>query len=90
MKAKCVLMIAMLSLFSLRDSAHAESPRPSPEDDTISITVDDVPLMDIVRIFARFAHTEFFIDAQDALRDKRVTFSVDDQPWQPVLRGLLS
>ena len=63
--------------------------QPQGENQTISITMDDVPLEDLVRIMSRFSEATLYFNPEDPIFRERVTLTANDQPWTSVLRGAL-
>ncbi len=84
MKRKIPLL---LTVFSLMTFVHAQAPK-SPG--TISITMDRVMLEDVIRIFSRSSGATIHYAPEDTVFKETVSTNVDNQPWDAVLRGLIS
>lgn len=61
--------------------------RPAGEEELISITLDDVPLVDVVRMFTRISGVNIIASAEDL--EGSVTVNLSDVAWQPALSSIL-
>jgi hypothetical protein len=84
-----LLVIVMLTSMTLLVApVHAlDSEKPSAG--LISITLDDVEMVDVLRMFSRIAGTNFRYDPKD-FQALRVTVNLNDEPWLPALQSLLA
>lgn len=71
----------------LSQTRAAESEKPS--EGLISITLDDVEIVDVLRMFSRIAGANFRYDPKD-FQAVRVTVNLNDEPWLPALQSLLA
>lgn len=57
------------------------------QDDLISITLDDVPLVDVIRMFTRISGANIIADAAEL--QGSVTVNLQDVKWKPALMSIL-
>ena len=72
---------------------HDDGPQPTQSDmrggeELISITLDDVPLVDVVRMFTRIAGVNIIASAEDL--QGNVTVNLTDVAWKPALSAILA
>jgi len=63
------------------------APERSASEELISITLDDVPLVDVVRMFTRISGANIIANAEDL--QGNVTVNLTDVAWKPALSSIL-
>jgi len=106
MKTKWMLRIAVVLLLPIALAfSQAESVRRIPAarlsrthttnsaaalDERISITLDDVELVDVIKMITRISGFDCVVNPEELRRAGRVTVALNNEPWRPALQAILA
>lgn len=76
------------SVVSLPEPMEPVPPPPPVSEDLISVSLDNVDMVDVVRMFTRISNANFVV-APSNLTGK-VTVNLNNVPWEPAMRTILS
>lgn len=79
----CVVLVISLAM--------AEEPKASASDGaTVSLTLDNVRLQDVVRMMSRIAGVDLSFDPKDPKLNDSTSVNVQDKPWKPFFSSVLA
>ncbi len=86
---KLFVVVGLTAMASLLLWVQASEPAASPEP-LISITLDDVPVTAVLRMFSRITGMNFLYNPRDFDKTKRVTVNLVNEPSRPALQSILA
>ncbi len=82
----CVVIAVLVASLAI-----AEEPKSTaPDGGTVSLTLDDVQLRDVVRMMTRIAGVDLSFDSKDPTFGERTSINVENKPWKPFFSSVLA
>jgi hypothetical protein len=86
---KVIIVSAAVVLLLCLAVGAAPPKEPTSNGNLISISLDDVALIDMIRMMNRITDASFAFDPSDPNLNKRITIDIRDKPWKPPFRAAL-